>query len=69
MYYTVEGILGSIVARVDSTDKAISTVLNQMTLSDKALSKLKNKLERATPGSRVLVDHGGVGCTVTVSNC
>jgi hypothetical protein len=65
MLYVVEGLLGSVVARVRSVDEAVSTVLSQMTMSDKALAKFRTRLERTVLG-RCSVDFGGVGCTVHV---
>lgn len=67
MLYIVEGILGSVVGRVNSIDEAISTVHSQMTMSDKASAKFRTRLERTTAG-RCSVDFGGVGCTVHVMN-
>lgn len=65
MLYIIEGILGSVVGRVNSIDEAISTVHSQMTMSDKALAKFRTRLERTVLG-RCSVDFGGVGCTVHV---
>lgn len=65
MLYIIEGVLGTIVGRSSSTEDVESTVLAQMKLSDAALTKLRNKLQRAKSG-RVNVDFGGVGCTILV---
>lgn len=65
VHYIVEGCLGSIVGRTDSTDGVMSIVLGQLALSEQAKAKLQRGL--ANPeANQVQVDYGGSGCTVRV---
>lgn len=63
--YVVVGVLGSVVARVNSIDETISTVRQQMNMSDKVETKLRRKLESVVAG-QVHADYGGASCTVHV---
>ena len=64
--YIIEGVLGSVVGRTDSTEEVQRIVLGQLALSDKAQRTLRNKLAAAKPGGRVNLDYGGSGVTIHV---
>lgn len=72
MQYTIVGVLGSVVGVVHTIDQAVSTVQSQMTLPDKHITKLTNRIQRiSTEGytGRMFahVDYNGTGCTVHAS--
>lgn len=64
--YKVVGVLGSVVAIVDSIDAVVSTVQGQHPISDKKQRTLRNKLGKAKPGAMVWTDYAGSGCDVYV---
>lgn len=64
--YIIEGVLGSVVGRTDSTEEVQRIVLGQLALSDKAQRTLRNKLAAARVGVRVDLDYGGSGVTIHV---
>lgn len=64
--YVIEGVLGSVVGRVSSTEEVERIVLDQLALSEKAQRTLRNKLAAAQPGGKVELDYGGSGVTVRV---
>lgn len=66
MLYIVEGVLGSVVGRANSTEEVHTIVMGQLALSDKAQRTLRNKLQAARVGGRVDLDYGGSGVTIHV---
>ena len=64
--YKVLGVLGSVVAIVDSIDDAISTVRTQVPLTDKKAKQFAGRIAKCQPGSYTGVDYGGSGCEVEV---
>lgn len=64
--YKVLGVLGSVVAIVDSIDDVISTVRTQIPLTDKKAKQLANRVAKCQAGGYVGVDYGGSGCEVEV---
>lgn len=64
--YIIEGVLGSVVGRTDSTEEVQRIVLGQLALSDKAQRTLRNKLAGARVGGKVDLDYGGSGVTIHV---
>lgn len=64
--YVVLGVLGSVVAIVDSIEDVISTVRTQIPLTEKKAKQLANRVARCQVGGYVGVDYGGSGCEVEV---
>lgn len=64
--YIIEGVLGSVVGRTDSTEEVQRIVLGQLALSDKAQRTLRNKLAAVRVGGKVHLDYGGSGVTIHV---
>lgn len=62
--FVVIGCLGSVIAEVNTIDEAISSVLSQITVSDKKQRAMRNALERLNAGSSYHMEYGGSGCTV-----